>query len=194
MSSLTTEQLVVAQRLAREVAHRVAKKWNARVLEEDARQEALVSILQAAKGYDPALGTWAAWCHAVAEQGIRRFIWRNKAPVVPPRPEAETRLKPASGWRHSPVVGLEACRQADPTPLPDEALHKARVLARARKLLRRLDHTPRKLGYAAAVEGRDTTLLAKAFGLPVQKVHDARRYLVRRASHSQALNDLLVAL
>ncbi len=182
---MDSERLYETQRVVGEVARKWVRgrPWAMPML-SDVLQEATLAVLQAEKSYNPARGEWAAFAAGAALMALRRYVWRNRGPVAPPRPER-------GGVPAVFVRGELAIEDAlGHAPAPDAELHRQRALEKVASVLRVLDTSRRKLGFAVMVGEEEPADVARRARVPVQDAYYARKNLTRRAAQSDELRAL----
>lgn len=182
---MDTERLSEMQRVVGEVARKWARgrSW-AMPLLPDVLQEATLAVLQAEKSFDPARGEWAAFAAGAAMLALRRYTWRNRGPVAPPRPER-------GGVPAVFVRGELALEDAlGHAPAPDAELHRRRALEQVTGVLKALDTSKRKLGFAVLIGEEEPAAVARRARVPVQEAYYARKNLTRRAAQSEELRGI----
>lgn len=185
------QNLEETQRIASEATRYYVRRvpW-AREHVADMMQEAVLAALLARRTYRPALGAWRPYAARVIFKTLKRYLWKNRAPVEPPmdyhRSGGHHQTVPVSTLRDT--IGIPCERQ-----WADELLDNHRLRARTKKILTRLDRTQDrpKLCFALAVqEGYDAKGLAMEAGVAVSRVHMATYNVSRLVAKSFAAKNL----
>jgi hypothetical protein len=182
---MDSERLIETQRVVGEVARKWVRgrPWALHLL-SDVLQEATLAVLQAEKLFNPARGDWASYAAGAALLALRRFVWRNRGPIAPPRPER-------GGVRAIFVRGELAIEEAlGHAPPHDLEVHRRRALEQVAGVLKALDTSKRKLGFAVVVKEEEPAVVARRARVPVRAAYYARKTLTRRAAQSDELRAL----
>ena len=202
---MDADRLEETQRVVQEVVRvwmRPHTSW-ARPMLPDILQEATLAVLQAERTFDERRGAWAPFAQGAAYRALKRYAWRNRGPLVPPRPERGGRPVGVVSFLNMRRGGDATGREREVSSAVLEALerehgpvdmeadfHRLQALERVVELLRKLDTSKRKMGFAVLV-GEDTPAeAARRARVPVHEAYYARKNLTRRIAQSDELRAL----
>lgn len=181
------EKLEQIQRVAQRVAMHYVKKmpW---LDAGDLVQEATLAALEASPRFDEnrVQGSRDRYLVVAAANACRRFIWKFRTAVSPPRPEV--------GGIPITCVSVDSAAQkfidtfTSPSALPCDALDQARKNAKIRKVLAALD--VKGVVLPIALEERSPAELAKEKGRKLHEVYMAKRDMQRSAKRSPVARQL----